>query len=324
MKLKRYQQATGRDIHVNVPLSNMAIAYRPEGMIADLIAPVVTVMKQSDSYWVFSAQDAFRTEDDKRAPGTEARIISRSVSTDTYFADNYALKDRIPYEDLENADAATVVTERQARAEFVTDKLYLNKELRVVNQVTSGSNVGSYSAVASAWTDYTSGNSDPIGNINTAINNVEDLTGYRPNNLVFGGYAWRHFREHAGVIDRIYGNAMQGPARTVTRENAKALFEVDRVLVGGVYRSTTEEGQAKSLSQLWFDNVLAYYAPASPEKKRPSFMYSFRWKKIMNMQAKVWQLERAHAEEVEVGYYEDEKITASELAFLITGVGSSQ
>jgi len=323
MKFKRYQQATGHDVHIDVPLSNMAIAYRPEGMIGDLIAPVVSVQKQSDSYWVFAVQDAFRTEDDKRAPGDEAKRISRSISTDTFFCDNYALKDHIPYEDLENADAATVVTERSARAEWIKDRLMLNKELRVAQQCTSGSNVGSYSAIASGWTDYT--NADPIADINTAINNVEDLTGYRPNRIVFGGYAWRHFRENSGVIDRVYGIAGQGsPTRLVSRENAKAIFEVEQILVGGAYYSSTEEGQAASLSQLWNDNVLAYYAPMTPNTKRPSFMYSFRWNKIMNMQAEIFQLPRAKAEQVQLGYYEDEKITGATLAFLLTGVGSSQ
>ena len=40
--------ATGRDIHVDVPLSNVAVNYRPMGHIADMIFPVVGVQKHSD------------------------------------------------------------------------------------------------------------------------------------------------------------------------------------------------------------------------------------------------------------------------------------
>jgi len=326
MKSKHYG-STGRDVHIDVPLSNVAIAYRPEGFICDLIAPIVTVKKQSDGYYIWNIGDAYRTEDDKRAPATEANVISRSVSSGTYFAKNYALKDRIPYEDLKNADAGWVWSERSSRAEMVKDKLMLNWEYRLALQVTSGSNCGSYSAVASGWQDETAGNSDPVKDINTGINNVEDFTGQRPNSLVFGRYSWRLFREHAGVIARIWGDTGQtAKAKMVNLEHVKALFEVERVLVGGTYRNTTDEGQTESLSKIWNDQCLTYYAPMKPRKDKPSFMYSFRWPAVrdLGMSAEVHQLPRAKAEEVEIGYYQDEKITASALSFLITGVGSSQ
>ncbi len=320
-------QSTGRDVHIDVPLSNVAIAYRPEGFIVDQISPIIPVRKQSDSYYIWSIEDAYRIEDDKRAPATEANVISREVSSGTFFCKNYALKDRIPYEDLKNADVGWVWSERSSRAEMVKDKLMLNWEYRTAEQVTSGSNVGSYSAVASAWSDETVGNSDPINDLNTAINNVEDATGQRPNSLIYGRLAWRLFREHDDVIDRIHGNTGQATgARMVNLNHVKALFEIERVLVGGTYRNTADEGQTVSLSKIWNDQVLAYYAPMTPRKDKPSFMYSFRWPVIANltMGAEVHQLPRAKAEEVEIGYYQDEKITASTLAFLVTGVGSAQ
>lgn len=318
--------STGRDVHIDTALSNVAIAYRPEGFIADQIAPQVPVAKQHDLYYVWDKADAFRTEDDKRAPGTEANIITRSMSSESYFCDNYALKDSIPWEDVANADKGFVFTERGARIEGLKDKLLLNWEYRVGKQVTSGSNVGSYSAVASAWTTYST-NSDPIGDIKTAILNVEDSTGYKPNSIIFGGYAWRHFREHAEVIKRIYGDsAGPGAARIVTRDQTKAIFELERILVGGAYYNSADEGQTIDLSQIWHDNVLVYFAPMNPRRDKPSFMYSFRWDKVrgLNMAAEIHVDSKKKADEVELGYYQDEKITSSELGFLITGVGSSQ
>ncbi len=314
-----------KDVHVDVALSNVAIGYKPEGMIAELICPVVQVNKQSDAYYIWSQADMFRTEDDKRAPGTEANRITRGISSGTFFADNYALKDRIPFEDIANADAGFLFTERQSRVEFLKSKLLLNMEARIGLQCTSGSNVGSYSATGSSWTTYGTGNSDPYGDLNTAIDNVQDATGYRPNRILFGDYAWRHFRRHADIIDLVYGNVDKGRAsRVVTREQAAALFEVDQILIGGAYYNSADEGQSISLSQIWNDNVLAYYAPLKASKDKPSFMYAFRWNKLMNMQAKIFQDEKAGAEEVQLGYYQDEVITSSALGFLLTGVGSSQ
>lgn len=315
--------ATGKDLHVNVPLSNVAIQYTPTGMIAEQIAPIVTVGKQSDSYNIWSLADAYRIEEDKRAPATEANVIERSVSSDTYFAKNYALKDKIPYEDLKNADAAFVMTERGSRVKYIKNKLYLNWEYRVGLQCTSTSNIGSSSAVASNWSDEATGNSNPMDDLTTAMLNIEGVTGYMPNRAIFGRVAWKHFRNHADVIDRLYGNQTGPTGRIISVQQAANLLELDQVYIGRAKYNSANEGQTASLTDIWGANVLLYYAPMNPSKEEPSFMYSFRWPVVTNMQAEVFQLPRAKAEEVQLGYYQDEKITASTLGFLITDVASS-
>ena len=160
--------STGKDLHVNVPLSRIVMAYEPKGMIADQIAPIVPVTKQSDAYTIYSIAEAYQIEKDKRAPGEEANIITRSISSDTYFADNYALKDDLPYEDIENADAGILLTKRATRARYVKNKLMHNWEYRLALQVTSTSNVGSSSAVGSNWSDGATGHSDPMADLQTA------------------------------------------------------------------------------------------------------------------------------------------------------------
>lgn len=318
--IKRYA-ATGRDIYIDVPLSNVAIVYRPSGMVVDQLAPVVQVQKQSGAYPIWSLADAYRLEDDERAPGTEATPVTWDVSSDLYMCRNYALKTRVPWEDLENADPWFIINTREAKARRIKDKLVLKWESRVASKVTSGTNVGSYAAVASSWNDHTSGKSDPIGDINRALKNVEDSTGVRPNRICFSRASWREFREHADVINRIYGTAGGGnPARLVTRENTKALFEVDEVLVAGTYKNTKDKGLGTSLSMMWGGNVLVYYAPGSPSIDDASFMYSFRWPKVrdLDMAATVRSIEPKQCDEIELGYYQDEKITAKELGYLIT------
>lgn len=327
MKRKDYA-STGRDVHVDQALSNVAIAYMPKNFIAAELAPIVPVRHQSDAFNIWSIADAFRSEDDKRAPGVEANVITREVSSDTYFADNYALKDRIPYEDIKNADPGWVFTTRASRAEFIKSKLYINWEKRCADLCRSNSNVGTYTVVASAWTTYTAAKSDPYGMIIDGITAVEDATGYRPNKILFGGYAWTHFREHADVLDRVYGSGQNKAdrVRVARQQDVAALFEVDQILVGRAYYNSAGEGQSASLAQIWNDDVLIYYAPQRPSVNEPSFLYSFRWNAIpgMDMVAEVFDLPRAKSEEVQLGYYQDEKITASDLSYLIQGVGSSQ
>lgn len=317
--------ATGRDLHIDQLLSNVAMQYRPMNMIADLVAPVVPVGKQSDSFPVWSQADALRIEVDTRAPGFPARKITRDVSTDTYFAKNYALAVDLTLEDRENMDAAYIGELRAGRARFLKSKITLNWEKRLADKVTSGSNVGSYSTVASDWMDHANGKSVPLDNMNTAIQNVQDSTGYKPNRCIMGELAWRHFRQHADVISILYGNSGTGQPRYASREQVKALFEFDEFLVGGAYYNSAEEGQTGVIAPLWLDYVLVYYAPPSPSIEEPSFMYSFRWQKpaIPNMTIEVHPFDsKTKSELVEIGYYQDEKITSANLGFLLTHVTS--
>ena len=318
-------RSTGADLHINQPLSQIAMAYRPEGFIADQIAPTVIVPKKSDSYYIWEIADVFRTVDDLKAPGREANIITRSISSGTFNCIARALKEPISYEDIANADAKELFASRQAAAEAVKDKLLLNMEVRVGTQVTSGTNCGSYSTVASAWNTAGAGN-NPIGNIDTAINNVWGLTGIRPNSILFGQTAWESFSRNSNVISLAFGESAVGNARIPAYENVKAMFNMERVLVGGAYRNTNQENQAAALSRIYADSVLVYYAPMAPRRDKASFMYSFNWNAVpgYNWQVRVFDRPTLDEEHVQTGYYQDEKITGKNLSFLITNVNCSQ
>ena len=45
-------QPTPQDVHIDAALSNISIAYKPVGMVADMVFPSVPVDKQSDYYYV--------------------------------------------------------------------------------------------------------------------------------------------------------------------------------------------------------------------------------------------------------------------------------
>ena len=315
-------QSTGRDLHVDRLLSQMAIGYADNVTIAGAIAPIVTVDKQGDLYSIFSRADAFRTEEDARSPGTEANKITRTISSDNYYAQNYALKYPITLEDRENADPVFRQNLWNDAAMYVTDKLMLSWEVRVAAMVNATTNVGSSAGVASEWD--VADSSDPIGDLHTAMDNVQDLTGQRPNKLVFGLDAWRSIRRNDQILNRLFGTNNGGGYPSVAQ--VANLVEVDEIHIGRAYRNTANEAQAEVLAKVWGDNVLACYTPSAPSRDRPSFMYSYRWATggLPNMQAERHAYDtKTKTEEVEVGYYQDEKITGDEYAFLLLAVNSS-
>lgn len=320
--MKRKFGATAENMHIDALLSNVAMNYRPSGMIADMIFPMVPVGKQSDYYAIFTRADALRIEDTARAPDTEANKITRSISSGTYFCDNYALQYPVTIEDKANADPIYTSAIINGRVEFIVDKLGLDWENRIASLVTNTSNVGSSAAVSSGWTDLS--NCDALGDINTAIDNVKDSTGMTPNSIVFGESAWRNFRRNSDVRNIINGNNNGGGYANV--QQVSDLLEIQNVMVGGAYKNTANVAQSESLSQIWGDNVLVYYSAETPSTERPSFGYSMRWSApgLPNMQVERHPYDtKRKSESVEVGYYQDEVITGSEYGFLMTAVNSS-
>ena len=314
--------ATQRDLHVDQNLSQIAIDYRPQGMIADMLAPIVPVAKESDRYAEFSRAEAYRNEDTLRSRSTPANRVIRSVSSGTYYAQNYALSYGVPIEDRANADPIFVQKLFNGAATYLTGKLLLDWEVRVATQVTNTSNVGSSSAVTSGWTD--TANSDPLGDINAMMDNFEDANGIRPNRVTFGGPAWRNARRNSTILNRIFGNN-NGGGYASTADIAN-LLDVQQILIGGAYQNTADRGQSEALASVWGDNVLLSYSPFAPSMDEPSFMYSFRWNApgLPSMVAERHPYDSKNKEElVEVGYYQDEKITGASYGWLLTAVNSS-
>lgn len=93
------------EVHIDAALTNLSVGYRNPAFIADLLAPVVPVRKQSDKYFICDAErEAFRPSDDRRAPGAEASEVNFALSSDNYYCEDHALTSAIPDEERENAD----------------------------------------------------------------------------------------------------------------------------------------------------------------------------------------------------------------------------
>lgn len=316
-------------LHIDKHLSNVALNYKPVGFFAQDIAPIVIVNKQTDLIPEFSQADLWRIDDTTRAPGAEANRVSISVSSQQYVAKNYALRADITIEDRANADPNFIRTLEEGRVMGVQDKLMLDWDRRVALQVTSTSNVGTSANVASSWAGADGGfaNADPYGDILNVMDDVEDGTGYRPNAIVFGGEAWREFRQSDTVIDKVRMTGVTGAGMAIAQNQVRDLFEVERVSIARAYFNSADEGQAQTLARIFDPHVLVYYVPPRASIVVPSFMYSFRWSGngLSNMTVERLPFDRrTKSEGVEIGYYQDELITSSALGGLVTNVTCSQ
>src|SRR5213595_2409871 len=123
-----------RDFHIDTFLTNFLHGYRPEGMVGDQVFPVINVSKQTNVFARIDKGSWFRIQDTNRAPGTGFREYNFTVSSDNYFAKNYAAATALPFEVLDNADPP--YNPGMQATEFLYDLLMLAFEVRVFSTAT--------------------------------------------------------------------------------------------------------------------------------------------------------------------------------------------
>lgn len=312
---------SGGRVHIDYPLSTFAVDYRPPNMIADTVLPIIPVEKQSNIYTIFDQGPQWRLENDLRAPGTEARKIRLTISSANYFCPNYELMGSLTVEELENADPVVRMKLDQKRVAAVRLKIDLGREQRLADLMHAS--CGSRTVVASVWNDAT--NSDPIADINTAINNVLFSTGFRPNKMELSLRVWNQLRKHNQIINKaINPNVTGGATGYVTRQAVAAIFELDEVVVGEAFKNTAQEGLAMTLADVWSNSCLVYYAPRAAGLDEPCFAGQFRWSPLgagMYVQRHAFDT-KTKSQDVSVGHFTGEIAVGSSLGFALTGAAT--
>lgn len=318
-------------LYIDPLLSNFAITYRPQGFIGQDVLPIVQVPKQSGIYAILEQAEMFRIPDTSRAPGDEAKITRFRVGSGNYLAKNYALKTRVPVEDLANAQPPFLQMLEQSRTGVVMNQLMLDLENRIASKMLS--NVGTTAAVASIWSTSIGGGS-PFSDINTMRDNVRNSTGYKPNTLIFGYQAWENYRRHNETINKVFRTAQPGAAPTVgdaQLATVAAIFDVERVLVGRAYKNTAQENlgvtagvlAAANLTPVWCNAVwIGYQKMDAMTTEDPTYAAAFRWTVpgIPSMQVERLPYDaKIKSEELEVGYFQDEVVIDKRLGASVTG-----
>jgi hypothetical protein len=316
--LKMYAGATGRDLHIDGPLSQLTIGFRPQGMIWDQIMPVVAVPKQSDGYYVWPREDWFRAEAAHRAPKTRAKRINATVSTDTYFAKNFALGAETPWEDLDNADDQ--LQWRQSISNLIIDNLGLNAEIRMAGRICNTANVGSSNTLAANYSNV--GASTPIDDMDNGRESIRSVTGYYPNEAVFGPLSWMRFRKHPDVIDFIRGKGDNIGGGGVTEQQVANAWNLSKVLVGAAIQNTAVEGAPGTYSDVWSNHIALLYVAPSPGIMVPTYGYTFQWKPAgfpAPFSVRRYDEVPEMQEVQEVHHFQDEKVVSTPLGYLIIG-----
>ena len=300
---------TQQQVHLDTALTNVSVAYRNAAYIAEEVFPNVPVRTQSNKYFVFTKSDWFRDEAGPRAPGTRAQRVDYTLGASNYLCAEWAVAKGVPDEVVDNAD---VPLRPVAEAtEYVTDKMYLRKEILVANIVHGNSQ---WAASATPGVLWSSDTSDPIGDVNTALDTVRQAIGRDPNKGIIGAGLWRHIIKHPDLIDRIKGAASPGAPAVLTMQAIAALFELEQILVGKAVKDTGAEGAAASRSYVWGNHMTVCFTTNTPALNSPTAGYVFQWQsRAVNR----YREEQEHQDVIEVTENFDQKLVASDAGYLI-------
>lgn len=262
-------------VHVKQTLTNVATAYfqEPDVFIADQVAPLVRTAKQADYYYLFG-REHFNVLNPVRRPGTTPVEVEHTVSKDQFVCEENALREMVTQEERENADSPI---EPEADAtRYVAERLRLSREHQIAGQLTNATNYQTNWKTTLAgdaqWDKYETSN--PIGDIQAAVDQVAK-GGKAPNTIFMGYEVWAKLKHHPDFIARLEDQS----TRIVTPNLFKLIWEeIEQVAIGRALYNSAVEGQAEALAYVWGKYFgVAYVNRTLPNKKVPSFCYTFVW-----------------------------------------------
>lgn len=317
------------DLHVNVPLTNVSVAYMQsaDSYIADKVFPKVPVKKQSDLYWKYSKSDWRRTDVARRAPSTETPGVGWNVNTDSYFAHVYGVHKDIDDQLRANADS-NFLLDRDS-TEFVTNQLLLKRDIDWASTYfTTGVWDNNYDG-DSDFTKWSDAASDPISQVAQYVIDFRKKTGFAPNIMVLGAEVMKALKNHPDIIDRIK-YTQRG---IVTEDLIATMFGVNEIYTSYASKATGPQkpdakAQDAAATYEFINNAksaLLLYAPSTPSLMTPSAGYTFTWNGYLGgntegIKIKRFRMEHTASDRIEAEMTYDMKVVAPDLGVYLADV----
>ena len=325
----------GSDLHVNVPLTNVSVAYFQDqsNFVADKIFPIIPVDKQANLYNRYSKSQWRKTNAQKRAPGTESVGTGYDITRDNYYCDVYAI-----HKDIDDQDRAAADSEWQLDKDatnLVSNDLLLMREIGWQDTFFKtgvwATDLAGVAATPNAtqFLQWDQSASDPIQQFATLQEAFIQQSGRKANKLTLGAHAYNALKNHPDLIDRIK-YTQRG---IVTTDLIATLLDVEKVYV--TYASVAQgpsmdgaEADDAAATYSWVadaKSALLCYAPDSASLLTPSAGYTFNWKGYLGGNAQGVRIKRFRMEHLEVDRIEgsityDQKVVCPDMGIFLSAI----
>lgn len=254
-------------------LSTVAQGYSNSELVGNMLFPYVPVGMRGGKIITFNKED-FALYNTGRVPGANTRRVQYGYSGSNFALESHSLEGVVPVELSQEANAVPGIDLGSNAVMRTQNIISLRLEAAQAVLATTAANYGASNKVTlagtSQWSDFTTGVSDPIKDIETAKEAVRRQIGKRPNTIVMGAAVFSMLKMHPKVIDRMKYTGRD----TATPELLASLFGVKQVVIGeAVYTDA-----AGVMTDVWGKFVVVAYTELGglAAMGAPTFGYTYR------------------------------------------------
>lgn len=302
-------------VRLNQLLTNVSVRYSNSMYIADTIAPVVGVKKETDSFAVYGYEQ-FRLPETRRGNKAEAHTASYAASSATYNLTYHALKDHVSQRDRDNADAPQNPDIDATRN--LTELILLRREVDCRNLVFTTTSWAQNSALVSttSWRYNTTTSGNPAIHAHSAMSLIMTNSGKKPNVVVIGHPTYALLLDNANILERL----KYVQTGILGKDIIASIMDVDKMVVGEAIQTTTQEGLGNTTTAVWQNNALFAYVAPSAGLNVPSAAYAFTLNGKQPYSVRKYRDEARDADTIEVETAYQYRAVATLAAYLYTAV----
>jgi hypothetical protein len=257
-------------------LTNLALRFLPQGFIYDQVVASQDVGKNSGQYPVWSIDDLLRDDVESKVDArAETPEIDFSFSMETYLLENYRLKVSITPEDREQAADELKMEETKVRA--LLGRMALRRERRLAAKLRKTSNGGQLTLGGGVTKKWGEKEATIELDIKAARKAVYDATGQHVDSAIIPwdvAYAMALDPEIRDIMKRtLEANLIISRGEAIL---PKQLHGLNIIPAGSAKVNTARKGAAKSLANVWADNVILIKTAPDNEWGEPATVYSLR------------------------------------------------
>ncbi len=269
--------ATRSNTSTRTPISQLFLRRNVDGLIHEMVSPVVDVDKKKGKYYIFDNSNT-RIEDDIVSSRFGANETDHDYSTADFDIQEHGLKEWVDADVYDDADDVLGDGVEDAILN-IKDKLLLAKEKALADLVFASGNFSGKTAALTGTNRWDNASSNPLANFKTAATAVMLNSGKPVNALIMGYEAMQGLQYNERILS-LFGNEF----KTVTVDVLKRAFAniglpLQNIIVGTQTQETAGKGLTSSQAFIWGKSALfAYIDPNSATRKNQTLVKTFRYK----------------------------------------------
>jgi hypothetical protein len=193
-------------LHINVPLTDYAVAFRPEEnqYLWNTLLPQKPVRHRSDLIRQISKANLLRRQDLRVGKGGRVTEVQFKLDPNlSYNAVDYAASAILRETERMNADDILQYDQEMMYTALIY--MHTNLEVLTIKETLRDPTILTNNVTLTAphfWDNYLSPVSDPLNDIRTGVNQVRTKTGYYPNCIVMHELVWDKIQRHPRLLAR--------------------------------------------------------------------------------------------------------------------------